>query len=107
GSLAEVCLRAAFCNRAGLRGMIEEFRGWQPDRRQMLISNCMVMTKRGFIVTQRKRYALVGTGGRAGMYVRAIADTYKNDAELVAFCDLSQTRMNFYNARLKDQFGQQ
>jgi predicted dehydrogenase len=57
-------------------------------------------------MTQRKRYALVGTGGRAGMYVRAIADTYKNDAELVAFCDLSQTRMDFYNARLKDQFGQ-
>ncbi|MBZ0303357.1 MAG: Gfo/Idh/MocA family oxidoreductase [Anaerolineae bacterium] len=57
-------------------------------------------------MTARKRYALVGTGGRAGMYVRAIADTYRDSAELVAFCDLSQTRMNFYNARLQSDFGQ-
>lgn len=56
-------------------------------------------------MTERKRYALVGTGGRAGMYVRAIADTYRDVAELVAFCDLSQTRMDFYNdARLKEEF---
>lgn len=39
------------------------------------------------------------------MYVRAVADTYRESAELVAFCDLSQTRMDFYNARLKETFG--
>lgn len=55
-------------------------------------------------MTQRKRYALVGTGGRAGMFVRAVCDTYKDSAQLVAFCDLSQTRMDFYNQRLQDQF---
>lgn len=55
-------------------------------------------------MTQRKRYALVGTGGRAGMYIRAVADTYRDCAQLVAFCDLSQTRMDFYNARLQDEF---
>lgn len=56
-------------------------------------------------MAQRKRYALVGTGGRAGMYVRAVGETYRDDAEMVGFCDLSPTRMNFYNARLQE-FGQ-
>lgn len=55
-------------------------------------------------MTQRKKYALVGTGGRAGMFVRAICDTYRDSAQLVAFCDLSQTRMNFYNQRLQQEF---
>jgi predicted dehydrogenase len=51
-------------------------------------------------MTQRKRYAIVGTGGRAGMYVEALAHTYCEVAELVALCDLSQTRMNWYNQQL-------
>jgi predicted dehydrogenase len=55
------------------------------------------------IMTQQKRYALVGTGGRAGMYVDAITTTYKDVAELVAFCDFSQTRMNWYNGRLQNE----
>ncbi len=54
-------------------------------------------------MTQRKRYALVGTGGRAGMFVDAITTTYKDVAELVAFCDFSQTRMNWYNGRLQNE----
>ncbi len=54
-------------------------------------------------MTQRKRYALVGTGGRAGMFVDAITTTYKDAAELVAFCDFSQTRMNWYNGRLQNE----
>src|SRR5688572_27388130 len=51
-------------------------------------------------MSTRKRYAIVGTGSRAGMFVDALATTYRNVAELVAFCDLSQTRMNWYNTRL-------
>ncbi len=54
-------------------------------------------------MTQRKRYALVGTGSRAGMFVDAITTTYKDVAELVAFCDFSQTRMNWYNGRLQNE----
>ena len=54
-------------------------------------------------MTQQKRYALVGTGGRAGMFVDAITTTYKDVAELVAFCDFSQTRMNWYNGRLQNE----
>ncbi len=53
----------------------------------------------------RKRYALVGTGSRAGMYIEAITGTYHEIAELVALCDLSPTRMNWYNRRLQETAG--
>ena len=52
-------------------------------------------------MSQRKRYAIVGTGSRAGMYVEAITVDYKDVAELVALCDLSPTRMNWYNNQIK------
>src|ERR1700737_88179 len=45
----------------------------------------------------RKRYALVGTGSRARMFIDALITTYRDVAELVALCDLSQTRMSWYN----------
>ncbi len=51
-------------------------------------------------MSQRKRYAIVGTGSRAGMYVESITKDYPGDAELVALCDLSQTRMDWYNRQL-------
>jgi len=50
----------------------------------------------------KKRYAQVGTGGRARMYYEAIATTYKDSCELVGFCDQSQTRMDYSNATLQD-----
>jgi predicted dehydrogenase len=50
----------------------------------------------------RKRYAIVGTGARAGMYVEALLSRYREIAELVAFCDLSQIRMNWYNHKLQE-----
>ncbi|HEX2620723.1 MAG TPA: Gfo/Idh/MocA family oxidoreductase, partial [Phototrophicaceae bacterium] len=53
----------------------------------------------------KKRYALVGTGSRAGMFVDAITTTYCEVAELVGFCDLSQVRMDWYNQYLKQQRG--
>jgi predicted dehydrogenase len=51
-------------------------------------------------MTPRRRYAIVGTGSRAGMFVDATAVTYRETAELVALCDLSQTRMDWHNRRL-------
>lgn len=48
----------------------------------------------------RKRYVIVGTGSRAGMYVKAITATYQDVAELAALCDFSQTRMAWYNRQL-------
>jgi predicted dehydrogenase len=47
-----------------------------------------------------KRYALVGTGSRAGLFIHALNTTYRDAADLVALCDLSQTRMDWYNGQL-------
>ena len=47
-----------------------------------------------------KKYALVGTGGRAGLYIEAIGGKWKDNAQLVAFCDTNQTRMNYANKLL-------
>lgn len=52
---------------------------------------------------QKRRYALVGTGGRAKMFVDALAATYQENNELVALCDLSQTRMDWYNDLLAEE----
>jgi len=52
----------------------------------------------------RVRYAIVGTGGRAGMYIEPLATTYRPVAELVGLCDLSQTRLNFWNGKLATDF---
>ena len=51
----------------------------------------------------KKRYAIVGTGSRAGMFVDAITQTYSDVAELVALCDLSQVRMDWYNDQLSQR----
>ncbi len=48
----------------------------------------------------RQRYAIVGTGGRASMFVRALTERFASSSELVALCDLSPTRMAFYNDQL-------
>lgn len=53
----------------------------------------------------KKRYALVGTGSRSRMFIDALVTTYRDVAELVAFCDLSQTRMDWYNQRLETVAG--
>ncbi|MBP5163421.1 MAG: Gfo/Idh/MocA family oxidoreductase [Spirochaetales bacterium] len=49
-----------------------------------------------------KRYAQVGTGGRARMYYEAVASKYSKIACMVGFCDQSQTRMNYANSRLEE-----
>lgn len=51
------------------------------------------------------RYAQVGTGGRARMYYEALCCDYKDSCELVGFCDLSQTRMDYANRILTEQLG--
>ena len=50
--------------------------------------------------SDKKRYAIVGTGSRAGMFINAIASQFADRARLVALCDLSHTRMNWYQAQL-------
>ena len=53
----------------------------------------------------KKRYAIIGTGGRSNMYIKALTDgTYKDYAELVAMCDLNQGRLDYYNERIQKEY---
>jgi predicted dehydrogenase len=53
----------------------------------------------------RTRYAIVGTGSRATMYVDAICGTHARHAELAALCDTSSVRVAYHNSRLAGRFG--
>lgn len=59
--------------------------------------------REGYQLT-RKRYAQVGIGGRAAFYYEAIVGPYRETAELVAFCDTNQTRMDYANKRLSELY---
>lgn len=54
---------------------------------------------------KRKKYVLVGTGGRSWMFTKAIITDYKDIAELKAFCDVNQSRMDFYNNLIGEEHG--
>ena len=51
-------------------------------------------------MSERPRYALIGAGGRSGTYLDALAGKYRENAELVALCDPSPTRLAWHNQRL-------
>lgn len=48
---------------------------------------------------ERRRYAIVGTGSRHGMYRTAIEGAYSEHAELVALCDTNPGRMELSRQR--------
>ncbi|KAI2620403.1 NAD-binding Rossmann fold oxidoreductase family protein [Hypoxylon sp. NC1633] len=51
--------------------------------------------------TGRKKYAIVGTGGRAIFFYTAIAKDYAKTSCIVGICDTNQTRMAYANAKLE------
>src|SRR5690606_16045220 len=51
---------------------------------------------------QKKRYALVGLGARARMFTSAIAGDFRDKAELVGLCDISPTRIEWHNNKLRE-----
>ena len=53
----------------------------------------------------KKKYAQVGIGSRASIFYNALAGKYKGTCELVAFCDVSPTRMEYANKILNDKHG--
>jgi predicted dehydrogenase len=55
-------------------------------------------------MTEQTRYALVGTGSRATMYIDALCGTYSGNCELVALCDTSPVRIAYHNRRLASRF---
>ena len=56
-------------------------------------------------MSDRKRYAIVGTGGRSSMFSKALLTDYKEQHELVALCDINQTRMDYYNNKFVADYG--
>ena len=50
-------------------------------------------------MSNKKRYVLVGTGGRAEFFYGALTRDYRDTSELVGFCDINQkphnTRINY------------
>ena len=54
---------------------------------------------------KKVRYVQVGTGGRARMYYEALCSVYADCCELAAFCDISQTRMDYANRIIHETYG--
>jgi predicted dehydrogenase len=52
----------------------------------------------------KKKYVIVGTGSRASMYIKALAVDYTKIAQLKAFCDTNQARMDFWNKELVKEY---
>src|SRR5438046_2523692 len=52
----------------------------------------------------KSRYAIVGTGSRATMYLDALCGTYAGNCDLVALCDTSSVRMSYHNHRLAGRY---
>lgn len=52
----------------------------------------------------KKKYVIVGVGGRAEFFYSELITTYKDTSDLVAICDVNQTRMNYTNKLLKDKY---
>ena len=51
------------------------------------------------------RYAIVGAGGRAPMYIDPMVTTFKDHNELVGLCDVNPARMAYHNRRLTGELG--
>ncbi|MFG1964370.1 Gfo/Idh/MocA family protein [Nonomuraea sp. NPDC049028] len=49
------------------------------------------------------RYAFVGLGHRAQMYVDALLGEWRDTGTIVGLCDVNQTRMNYYVERIGQQ----
>jgi predicted dehydrogenase len=53
---------------------------------------------------KKKTFVLVGTGGRAALFLEPIASRFQSHSQLVAFCDTSKVRMDYYNHWLHEHF---
>lgn len=51
--------------------------------------------------TGKRRYALVGTGGRSSFFYTAIARDYSKTSTLVGLCDTNQTRLDLARSKIE------
>lgn len=56
-------------------------------------------------MASKKRYAVVGTGGRCPMFIDPIVKRFSDTSELVGLCDVSQGKMDYHNNRLEKELG--
>lgn len=54
---------------------------------------------------RRKRYAVVGVGGRSGMYREAVLKTYAKDCQMVGFCDTNLGRLKLAQVKAQETAG--
>jgi predicted dehydrogenase len=54
---------------------------------------------------RRRRFAYVGTGGRARMFLDPAATRFRDAAEIAGLCDASLVRASFQRRRLRDELG--
>ncbi|MFD2114422.1 Gfo/Idh/MocA family protein [Paenibacillus yanchengensis] len=52
----------------------------------------------------KKRYVLVGSGGRAEFFYGSLVTEYQATAQLLAFCDINETRMKYANQILQKKY---
>ncbi len=55
-------------------------------------------------MSQRKKYAVIGAGGRAMAYIDAMCGVHREQTDLVALCDPSPSRMAWHNQRIAEKF---
>lgn len=53
---------------------------------------------------EKKKYVQVGIGGRARFFYESLAETYSETSDLLAFCDINRTRMEYANSVLKEKY---
>ena len=52
----------------------------------------------------RKRYVIVGLGGRSRIFSESILTRYQESSELVGLCDVNQLRMDYHNKSFQTDF---
>jgi predicted dehydrogenase len=55
-------------------------------------------------MSDKKRYAIVGTGGRAVMFLDPLVRDYSQYGEMVGLCDSSLTRATYHQRRLQQEY---
>jgi len=56
-------------------------------------------------MSSKKRFAIVGAGGRSRMYIDGLCRDYPDNNELVGLCDPSFKRMEHWNTHIREAFG--